>query len=200
MRIIGLAGELGYVAQGDTVMAAVGGHRLAALVVESERVVEVMEKEAGRCAVLRGVSNMPMLKPPNLALDHLGLVHFTDPPEQALPRGARYAVNQVQFERLAVEDGLKQRLRLEVWWWLLGSAIVFASVQDLQDFKLKHGRKHVLAAPKPDGTWLVISGMFVKPGRSTPRVVELSTEEPATRSPEYRQAMEELEKVNRDFM
>eukprot|EP00961_Rhodomonas_salina_P025118 338482-Rhodomonas_salina.1 len=54
VRIIGLAGELGYVAQGDTVMAAVGGHRLAALVVESERVVEVMEKEAGRCAVLRG--------------------------------------------------------------------------------------------------------------------------------------------------
>eukprot|EP00961_Rhodomonas_salina_P142833 1922893-Rhodomonas_salina.1 len=205
VHIIGFAGELGYVSAGNTLMAAgiaaAAGPKIQALVLGSEEDVDRIENDPGRFAAISRVMNMPMESPGNSApsLDQQGLIRLVDPPETALPNGARYAVNQVRFERLDAPDNLKRRFRLDVWWRLVGSAIIFESVCDLQAFKEKYGRKHVLAAPREDGTWMVVRGMFSRPRQEAQLLVDLRTELPATESTDYRQTKLELDTVTEDL-
>jgi len=194
-EILGVVGNLGYVEERDPHMrrlfsegiAALGGPNMQALVVRSERGVDLLESLRQSTPQLKGIRSLVL--PRNVS--HPSRLWSLPP----APRGAHFAVNKIRVERL--ESDVQQRMgelfgapwaeRLceHVWFSaaVLGDALIFERESDMEAYKLAHGRTHRMAAPRGRGeaggewSWRIVpKGQVSVIGEAATRFVDVRYE------------------------
>lgn len=139
---MGVVGELGRVDAGtDSAsnlvangISVLGGQMLKAVVVDTNKDADAIANHPS----FKGLRTLSMCNPHPPKLDGNGLVVFPERP----PEGARYAVNAVCCSLEHDVDAAccfpaehMKRLRADVWWPVLGSALIFESEEAMELYK-----------------------------------------------------------------